>query len=289
MGFFSKLFDSHKIEKKYNEQGFRIKEDLNRYLAIVQKRYNPKDFINEIASYANWQCPYCSHSFEKEVTRKRKCPQCQQVITKRSHFITKENMLLKSDSLTIFDAQKKEYFFYKWAIDFAEEMSPKKSDLIKIAELENKSDVISILWRMAKRDAKQHSENNKWGLYRNSLLKMVAIAREEGNILKELDYLSVVCFFDINGPTNRGNLEDEYLKKKYPQFDKQFSDFVPGIVQSIKELIENENIPLHKLNERFIRVCDKQYKVNMLYKPNEAWDRLETEINRICDINNQSE
>jgi len=63
------------------------------------------------------RCPYCSFELEKTPTRKQKCKSCGKEFLARTHYLTKNKILLTEKEASIYDEQKDKYYVDKSLID----------------------------------------------------------------------------------------------------------------------------------------------------------------------------
>jgi transposase-like protein len=62
-------------------------------------------------------CPYCSFELEKIPTRRQKCKSCGNEYVVRTHYITKDKIVLKEKDAEIYDTEKDKYYLDKSLID----------------------------------------------------------------------------------------------------------------------------------------------------------------------------
>ena len=62
-------------------------------------------------------CPYCLHKLEKFPTRKQSCPFCHKEFVVRTHYLTKQKMVLTTEDARKYDFEKDKYYTDKSLID----------------------------------------------------------------------------------------------------------------------------------------------------------------------------
>lgn len=80
------------------------------------------NWLKKSSSYIEKQaekatCPYCSHELEKFPARKQKCPSCGKEFVVRTHYLSKQKMVLTDKDAVKYDAEKEKYYTDKSLID----------------------------------------------------------------------------------------------------------------------------------------------------------------------------
>lgn len=258
-------------EKKVDITKHNQSRSLNKKV-VSDEKYQP----NYVA-YEKWQCPYCEHQFEKVVTRKRKCPSCQNIMVVRTHHESKKKMILKEEQIINLENEKEKYYNDKWIEDFFKRYGT-TFDQEKAKGSSGSPYPYDVAWGMLNRVAMENAAKMQFGLYRNVRMDMGDLLKREGKPKRALLFYLEVCYLDINGATNTTN--NPQLIKEYPPFQMDLAFLAPGILAYIESIMEEFNMSLNDLKEEFIRHNHQSYKDNVLVPiPAErAWKTLENEM-----------
>lgn len=260
-----------------------LKNETSNYNNVIQD----KEYLTNYEAYEKWLCPYCQHHFEKEVTRKRKCPECQNTFLVRTHFASKRKMILKEEQLDNYEKQRETFYKNKWIEDFFKRYGTTLEEE-KRKSASGSSYPYDIAWGMLNRVAMENVTNMQWGLFRNVRMDMGDLLKQEEKPQKSLRFYLEVCYLDINGVTN--TTTNPQLLKEFPPFrPKDFGFLAPGILSYIELLSEDLNIGLEELKILFIEHNNRSYNDNQLVpiKPEKAWITLENELLERKKENNQ--
>ncbi|NKE04673.1 zinc-ribbon domain-containing protein [Mesobacillus selenatarsenatis] len=273
---FSVSKTEQKTSKQLDTEKVNITQD-NQQDSIKGTAVCYEDYQSNYVAFDKWRCPSCEHQFEKEVTRKRKCPSCQNILLVRTHHQTKKKMILKEEQIAKLESEKEKYYKDKWIKDFF-----KRYGTTYEQEKANYSSGSpyphDVAWGMLNRAAMENASRMQYGLYRNVRMDMGDLLKREGKTGRALLFYLEVCFLDINGATNTVN--DPQLLKKYPPFQLDLAFIAPGILSYVETIMEELNMPLDKVKEEFIKHNRQIYEYNKLVPlPAErAWKTLESEL-----------
>ncbi|PLT31987.1 hypothetical protein [Bacillus sp. V5-8f] len=245
--------------------------------AVISKPIQDDKYKAHYEAFDKWLCPHCAHQFEKEVTRKRKCPSCQNTLLVRTHHESKRKMILKEEQLPEYEKERTKYYKDKWIEDFFNKYGT------TLEEEHSKTGSGSpypydIAWGMLNRVAMERASEMKFGLYRNVRMDMGDLLKQEGKLKHSLLFYLEVCFLDINGATNATTHPE--LMKEYPPFRLESAFLAPGILAYIETLSEELNLSLEDIKEEFINHNKRSYKDNVLVplSAEKAWLNLEKEL-----------
>jgi hypothetical protein len=263
----TKLVDKEIVEiTKHNQPRSRKKK------VVSDEKYQP----NYVA-FEKWRCPYCEHQFEKEVTRKRKCPSCQNLMLVRTHHESKKKMILKEEQIQNLESEKEKYYNDKWIEDFFKRYETTfEQEKAKVSS--SSPYPYDVAWGMLNRVAMENAAKMQFGLYRNVRMDMGELLKREGKEKRALHFYLEVCYLDINGATNTTN--NPQLIKKYPPFQMDLAFLAPGILAHVESILEELNMSLNEVKEEFIRHNHQLYKDNVLVpiSAEKAWKTFEKEM-----------
>ena len=138
-----------------------------------------------------------------------------------------------------------------------------------------------IKWGLLNKHLLEYSENNDWGLYRNTRFEMAEILRKEMKLRGALKTYLEVCYFDLNGPMNRGGTDDPEILKEFPVFDPKSAFIAPGIIDRVKIISKKLRMNLNQIKEIFISHNEKLWRnLKLPISPEKAWKDLELEIRK---------
>jgi hypothetical protein len=150
-------------------------------------------------------CPHCSHPLKPRPKRKKKCPKCGQYMFARTRPTDSKQILVT--------AAQAEQIEEQWAIvngthdewlAARRRVEQTRIDLRrKFGREPSESDV---QWRLLIEDRLTHAKDNNWGLFRNSTFEMAELLRKDGRHRDALVRYLEVCYLDLNGPKNIGDV-----------------------------------------------------------------------------------
>lgn len=141
-----------------------------------------------------------------------------------------------------------------------------------------------------KNKAQKHVNESDYGLFRNCLLKLSNLCRDQGRMDKALMYLMCCCYLDINGPNNTSGGSDDILEfykkmKMWSEWEHYYFNpenhgyFAPGVISLLKQDLDNGLYTMDEYYNAFmenaIELCED---LNTLIAPTPAWKKLETEL-----------
>lgn len=213
----------------------------------IQKTEEENDYIRDTFNrnkylYLNNLCPYCKHPFEKQLSRKTKCKGCNNPVFVRTHFDTKEKLLLTEEEVLDFDVEKERYFNNRWAYDKCLSLG---LTIEQINEgLNANYSIYDILRGWLNEKSTQYMTNNNWSEYRLTRFYMAETLLKENKYDRALILLLEVCYLDINNPST---IESRIIRSSLPkEISSEFTEFegfiAPGVMNRLKEVIDHTNM-----------------------------------------------
>jgi hypothetical protein len=143
-----------------------------------------------------------------------------------------------------------------------------------------------VIWGLLNKELIEHSRAQHWGLYRNALFNMGELLRSESKWSDALNRYFEVCYLDLNGPTNYGDVSDikSYLEgtdwgTHVKPFDTDYGELFGGVLVIVKHLLKNLEMNLTETREQFIKVAERLEKVLKLpVAAKTAWSSLENAL-----------
>ncbi|PIC63155.1 hypothetical protein CSV79_13145 [Sporosarcina sp. P13] len=283
MGFFQVLKQLFGLNKSaVANDGSNIKQQ--QFVGTRFTNSKEMDMQEGMTKLEESTCPYCGFQFDKPLSRKRACPDCKRNIYVRT--LPFDNELDKT-RVAVTEEQA-ENIDIAWAKKNGtyEELIKEKKNFEKMKKSLEKSwgkepSTSDIEWHLLIEERLEHANNNQWGLYRNTTLRMAEhLYRLESYDLSLRTYLEVL-YLDLNGPKNAGKINGQYhLGKHEKVFDPQGFAFVaPGIIKRIV-LLKNKRIPTNdkQVKTLFIENGEQIYHALQLpLSPSLAWSNFEAD------------
>lgn len=259
MGFtniFKKFFGLSQNSESLTDQNLSLSRDIGQTSAI---------------------CPYCDEHLDKMPSRKTKCPYCKNYIYKRTRPYDEANIIVREDQL--------EKIKEEWAIkngthdNYLEENARVKKVRDEMRERYGKepSDH-DVEFRVLNEQAVEAEFAGNWGFARNFRLNMAKNLEKRGSLELSLRMYFHICFLDINGPNNRGGIQTLNLDE-YPYFSPDIGFLAPGVINTIKKLIDKLKFDEQSCKERFIEVTEPIHEGTPTpIPPKKAWPKLKEEL-----------
>ncbi|HDH28098.1 MAG TPA: hypothetical protein ENH13_03090 [Euryarchaeota archaeon] len=240
----------------------------------------PSDVITEsIKNERMAECPSCKGQLKKIPGRKTKCPHCGQFMYVRTR--PKDNVRV------VVTKEQADEIDEEWAI-----ASGTHNDfLAKKEEIENERKVLrkrfgkepsesDVKWGVLNKQLITHAQDSDWGLYRNTRFEMAEILRKEIKLKNALQTYLEVCYLDLNGPNNRGGMNDPELLKEFPPFDPKNSAFLaPGVVDRVKRIIEKLKLGRDEVKQMFVEHNSRIEKsLKLPLSPETCWTSIDKEL-----------
>jgi len=217
-------------------------------------------------------CPYCSVGLDKMPGRKIKCPHCGRSILVRTKPGDKKRVVITEK-----DAVEIERQWQSKQIDrgFEEYLQSKKEFAECKTLLAKKSGGEpsdgDVFWALYNDQLQKYSEDNNWGLYRNTRYEMARLMIRESRLRPALQTLLEISYLDANGPQNLSG----YSGHGYPAFDPRTGAQASGILTQIVEMAASLGISKRELEVEFIKVaaeiCER---LKLPLSPEKAWQTI---------------
>lgn len=230
-------------------------------------------------------CPHCSRPLTKRPRKKAKCPYCGNFILVRTRPTDRKRVLVTEHQAREIEAQWNEiHSVPPPRIDKKKGFDDEKKKLTKKFGREpSDSDVI---WSLLNKELIEHSRAQHWGLYRNTMFEMGELLRSESKWSDALKRYFEVCYLDLNGPSNCGdvsNMDRDFLRavigEEIKPFDPKSGELYPGVLACIEYLAKNLDLDSDKAHTQFTEATTKLEKALRLpLSPEAAWRSLEKEL-----------
>ena len=218
------------------------------------------------------QCPYCGHTFEKMLGRKRACPSCNGTFYSRKRPSDGQKVLLTEVDAAEVEGQTalltliQENHAENSAMDKRARQVARALDRQIVAE----DLVAAYLTELVE----LHEQSWNWGLYRNAVFGQAESSVRRGDYDKAVDLFLRVCLIDLNGPRNVGG-KDAGLLKRFPAFDPKRSFVAPGVLGRLEESAGKVGLSSEQLKLRFENVAASTGKKLGLPKSGKAaWEEF---------------
>lgn len=230
-------------------------------------------------------CPHCSKPLTKRPQKKAKCPHCGEFILVRTRPTDRKRVLVTEDQAKEIEAQWNEmHSVPPPRIDKKVGFDDEKKMLIKKFGREpSDSDVI---WGLLNKELIEHSRAQHWGLYRNTIFEMGELLRSESKWSDALKRYFEVCYLDMNGPSNYGDVSDmdqdllrAAIGEEIKPFDPKRGELYSGVLACVEYLVKNLDLDSDKVHTLFMEAIaqiDKALRLPL--SPEAAWISLEKEL-----------
>lgn len=174
------------------------------------------------------KCPYCAGVLKKAPTRKTRCPHCRQYIYVRTRLQDGARVLVTEDGAKQIESEwKSERARDDSAIDAMDVVRGERSQLRgEHGDLVNTLDGLFVAMQS---ELRKHRAAGDWGLYRNSVLTVAAIAEMNEDWKLAFEKYLEVCFFDGNGCANNAPLSGK-------AFDIEGAWLTPLVIGSVASI-----------------------------------------------------
>jgi hypothetical protein len=260
--------------------GDSLKKLLTHHSNPTAKTTKNKDDTT-IVDLRKAECPYCQKALDKFPARKTKCPHCGEHMYVRTRPSDRARVVVTKAGA---DKIEEEWERKHYLDDFIARDPSRKDKFEKERErLANEfgkqpSDR-DVMWRMLNQELGEHFRHRNFGLYRNTRLEMAEILKKEMKLEPAFKTYLEVCYLDLNGPNNLGEMPQDELLKKPPPFEPYQGFVAPEIGSEIREIMEELRFDRNKAKSIFVEHTSKVFKSWKLPLTLEAcWSSLETEI-----------
>lgn len=257
-----------------------------KYSDLIQQYVMPKwesssaGLMHNIESYKRNSCPYCGFQFEKQITRKQKCTNCAETVYVRTDPVSKSKMIIEADSIEKTDQFIQDFYKLKTELEFIHKIGVDGQDIETFIMHYPSSRSYDVAWKTLNQKADNYAADWKLGLFCSTRFNMAKLSYQEGRKESALVFALGVFYLDINGVTN---FAQELLTHGSP-FRKDLSFAPPGIVQFIKELIEELEIDDQTLYDLFTTNYEIGFDPLTPFSIDESFQKLIDELNKKVEI-----
>jgi hypothetical protein len=212
-------------------------------------------------------CPYCSSKLNRRPQKKKKCAQCGNYIYVRTRPTDRKRVLVTEKQIEEIEDQWSKLLMARAPRIQKQEVfdDAKKILAAKFGREPADSDVI---WSLLKKEIITYTSSHQWGLYRNTLFEMGELLRSKNKWSCALDRYLEVCYLDLNGGSNYGdlrNIRTESLLdtngRQIKEFDPERGELVSGVLQRIDQILEHfVDLNRAELREKFLNVTARREK-----------------------------
>lgn len=240
--------------------------DIAQILSTLNKQIN---YVPEQCNYeVNAVCPNCNKSLPKKPGRKTKCKNCQEFIFVRTHFETKEKILLSEKQLNEYEPQAKKYY----------DNNDIKRRLIASFETvlyEGKN-----LRTHLNKELEKKKKEWMWGQYRNIIHSLSTLDELEKKYADSFSKTLECIYLDINNPCNVGKyVIDNNMQEEFPPF-KPFDNtpISPYWIERIKN--QKEELNLTSIKDVFIEHNTKVFNDLKIvpHEPEIIWEKIKDQF-----------
>lgn len=247
---------------------FGKKEEKNNESIKVQETYgviDPNIFYENYKDIRKAECPYCFGTLKKIPGSKTKCPHCLKYMYVKTNEDNIKNVVTEEESDRINKAWAE-----KLGLEYSTEVDEEKveeEDLDFETKIDNLKKELNLL-----------NQNNNFASYTIKMLYMGDLVKKEGNLLEALKIYLEVCYLDLNGPNNRGEISPELLEE-FPVFDATLGLLAPAIIGYIKKISKKLNISIDELKNLFFNNSfDLKPIFNLPISKDRAWIKIKKEL-----------
>jgi uncharacterized Zn finger protein (UPF0148 family) len=227
-------------------------------------------------------CPNCGVVLALRPGRKTKCPHCGNFIFVRTRPFDRQRVLVTEEQARVLEAEWSSFARVQIRPTLnQEEMATIRTLLAKkFGKPPSDSDVA---WAYLNQKTLDYAKHRQWGLYRNTRLSMAAVLEETGKLEAALRHYLEVCYLDLNGPQNRGQVVTSGNSTVAPGCDFSLEDafLAPAVVDKIMEIILALKLDEHRVRDDFMHFAEPEMRgLRLPITPKIAWDKLAAELYR---------
>ncbi len=230
-------------------------------------------------------CPYCSKPLSKRPQQKAQCHHCNKSIFVRTRPSDRRRVLVTEDQAievkALWNAKRG---VRSPRIEKKEGFDDEKKVLTKRFGCEP-SDT-DVIWSLLNKELIEHSRTQNWIGYRTTIFDMGELLRGESKWSDALQRYFEVCYLDLNGPCNYGNVSDinadllsAGLGEEIKPFNPDRGELFSGVLALVEYLAKSLGMDPDKAHKQFIEIAAKFEKTLRLpLSPEVAWKSLEKEV-----------
>lgn len=246
---------------------------MNIFNLFKQKK---PDLIKKNQDLSKNKCPYCKSKLGKFPSRKTRCTNCNEQIYVRTRPSDRVKILVTKQQAEKIEKQWNEYYEKKQLDEIDLSVFEKEREQLRSDFYGQEPSEYDIRWRLLAKESLEHAKNNNWGLYTNTQLKKAVLLKVEKKYLDALDFYLEICYLDLNGPNNGGQIGTEYLP-----FDPRDGNgfLAPGIIEEVKQIISKLSLKQSAVETRFLKRSQIIFKsMKLPIDPEECWINIKQVI-----------
>lgn len=219
-----------------------------------------KNETKEVLKPKEIKCPYCSFVLEKMPTRKQKCKSCNNEYLVRTHYITKEKIILTDKEAISYDKEKEKYYIDKSLVDGLKlhiDVDKEKIDkLVKITtkELTEKfgkpASLGDVAWSVSNKMVMEAIKDNDLNMLSFLYFQMSLYLYESGRDYRELKAKS----FELDLLNYKKSEVVTKIEVLATNESCEHCKSLNGTIYSIKEALEKKILPCkecsYQINEK---------------------------------------
>jgi uncharacterized Zn finger protein (UPF0148 family) len=232
-------------------------------------KHKRSSLIEENQDFRKTECPYCKSPLAKIPSRKTKCVNCNKYIYVRTRPSDRAKVLVTKQQAEKIEEQWNEYHERKQLDEIDPMAFEKEKEQLRSDFHGQEPSEYDVRWRLLAKESLEHAKNNSWGLYRNTQHKKAVQLKVEKKYLDALDFYLEICYLNLNGPNNGGQIGTEYLP-----FDPRNGNgfLAPGIIEEVKQIISRLNLKQSAVKSRFLKRSQIIFKsMRLPLDPEECW------------------
>ena len=230
-------------------------------------------------------CPYCSKLLTKRPQRKAKCPHCERFIFVRTRPTDRKRVLVTENGAKEIEEQWGEIHNVPPPRPWKKKGFDEEKKLLakKFGREPSDNDVI---WSLLNKELITHAGSQHWGLYRNTVFEMGELLRSESRWSEALNRYLEVCYLDLNGPTNYGDISDidpkllrAVLGEEIKPFKQADGQLYPGVLAIVEHLVKNLEMSPGTMRADFLKLAARvESSLGLPVSAEVAWKSLENEL-----------
>ncbi len=132
-----------------------------------------------------------------------------------------------------------------------------------------------LAWAYLNKKTLDYVKHRQWGLYRNTWLSMAAVLEQKGELDDALRLYLEVCYLDLNGPQNRGDMPLSGMR----DFMVNVAFLAPAVVAKVLEMIFALKLDEHQVGSNFMQIAEhNNHNLKLPLSPTETWRKLSAEL-----------
>lgn len=241
-----------------------------------ESTHEASGLLAEVFSRIEPVCPYCGVVLEKMPGRKKKCPSCSNDIYVRSRPEDGKPVLVKDSEHPVVEAYRQVRRAISDGGLFEENDLPQARAALR-KQFGHEPSEGDVLWRLFNDKSMELAKYRNWGLYRNLRLTMAEHLIAEQRDAAAMQMFLEVCYLDLNGPTNRGDMDpDPELESMFPIWDPERGMEPDYAASRAAGLADSASLEIDDIREKFYETARKLHaSMKLPVSPEDAWSELE--------------